>query len=56
MPLSVAVVAAVRVSWKDEGNKRDPYYYRKLANDPALCLHSLTPLRTQWYIKYLVLL
>lgn len=26
----VAIVAAVRVSWKDDGNTRDPYYIRKL--------------------------
>ncbi|KAJ4360792.1 uncharacterized protein N0V89_001359 [Didymosphaeria variabile] len=25
----VAVVAAIRVAWKDEGNKRDPYYYQR---------------------------
>ncbi|KAL5373774.1 hypothetical protein DPSP01_012466 [Paraphaeosphaeria sporulosa] len=25
----VAMVAAVRVAWKDEGNKRDPYYYQR---------------------------
>lgn len=26
IPNSVAIVAAVRVSWKDDGNTRDPYY------------------------------
>ncbi|KAF2656270.1 hypothetical protein K491DRAFT_597197 [Lophiostoma macrostomum CBS 122681] len=23
----IAIVTAIRISWKDEGNKRDPYYY-----------------------------
>lgn len=30
--LSVAIVAAIRVSWKDEGNGRDQWYICKPSN------------------------
>lgn len=55
MPLSIAVVAAVRVAWKDEGNKRDPYYYRKSPIHLTLVNACLTLLRTQRYVQRLVL-
>jgi hypothetical protein len=56
MLLSVAVVAAVRVAWKDEGNKRDPLYYRKSLLDSTFVHPQLTLPRTQRHIKRLVLL
>lgn len=31
---SVAVVSAIRVGWKDEGNDRDAYYMCKSNNTP----------------------
>jgi hypothetical protein len=56
MLLSVAVVAAVRVAWKDDGNKRDPFYYRKSLLDSTLVYPQLMPLRSQRHVKRLVLL
>lgn len=43
---SVAIVSAIRVGWKDEGNDRDRWYICKLR-----CHHESDDLLTRWLFQ-----